>query len=194
MSTVMVTLVVRLSRLNGKVLPRRLPIIHLTSSSLIRALLKSDMWTLAASYKSSQVTMYVAYGMAVVLPFRLPKHQVPMDGTKVAHRTPGFTRLCVQKNFHTAHARGRRPRGSGNTCLNSCLRYLSTFLVACLHLLSLLTSPKVPHPLIPPACGQYGAGNSIGRAILYCIGYLVLRSLVLYPLFVNFVWFSLLCS
>ena len=123
--------------------------------------------------------------MVVVLPFRLLKHQVPMDGTKVAHRTPEFTPPCVQRSPRTAHARGHRPKGSANMCLNSCLRYLSTFLAAYLHLLNLLTSPKVPHPPILPACGQYGAGNSIGRAILYSIGYLVPRSLVLYPLFVN---------
>lgn len=175
------TLVVRSSLLNGKELPRGLPTTLLTSSFSTRASLKSDMWTLVALHKSFRVTMCVAYGMAVVLPFRLLRHQDPMDGRKVAHRMPEFTPPCVQKIPHTAHAKGRKPGGSHSMSSNSCLRYLSTFLAACHHLLSPLTSHKLPHPLVPPPCGQYGAGNSVGRAIFYYCGYLVLRFLVLYP-------------
>ena len=190
----MVTPVVRSSLLNGKELLRGLPITLLTSSFSTRASLKSVMWTLVALHKSFQVMMYVAYGMAVALPFRLLRHQVPMDGRKVAHRMPEFTPPCEQKNRHTAYARGRNPGASHSTCSNSCLRYLSTFLAACHHLLSPLTSHKPHHPLIPPACGQYGAGNSVGRVILYHCGYLVLRFLVLYPSPCLLLGFTLLCS
>ena len=188
------TLVAQSSQLNGKELPRGLPTTLLMSSFSTRASLKSDMWTLVALHKSFQATTYVAYGMAVVLPFRLRRHQDPTDGRKGAHRTPEFTPLCVQKNPHKAYARGHKPGGSHSTCLNSCLRYLSTFLEVCHPLPSRLTSPKPPHRLIPHACGQYGAGNSVGRGIFPLLWLSGVRFLVLYPSLCQLLRFTLLCS